>query len=144
MFQLHDESWVHNDTKRPGNSWLPERLMKNSFWKQNKHILKVVIIFQASLVAVIVPDPETLPGYAKEKLNLSATMEELCKNQVCFLVSINIFKFWNTCSVVNKWKVDEVNNHNEIECCIQEIIECLLCSNFDPRQVKNNNTVSVY
>lgn len=36
---------------------------------------------KASLVAVIVPDPETLPGYAKEKLNLSATMEELCKNK---------------------------------------------------------------
>ncbi|XP_060559682.1 long-chain-fatty-acid--CoA ligase 1-like isoform X2 [Ruditapes philippinarum] len=36
---------------------------------------------KSSLVAIIVPDPDTLPGYAKEKFNLSVSMEELCKNE---------------------------------------------------------------
>uniref|UniRef100_A0A8B9JWC3 Arachidonate--CoA ligase n=1 Tax=Astyanax mexicanus TaxID=7994 RepID=A0A8B9JWC3_ASTMX len=35
---------------------------------------------QSSLVAIVVPDPEVLPGYA-EKLSLKGSMEELCKNQ---------------------------------------------------------------
>ncbi|KAF6019133.1 ACSL5 [Bugula neritina] len=37
---------------------------------------------QSALVGVVVPDPETLPAYAKSELGLSTTsMEELCKNE---------------------------------------------------------------
>ncbi|XDV44311.1 hypothetical protein PO909_012611 [Leuciscus waleckii] len=35
---------------------------------------------QSSLVAIVVPDPEILPGFA-EKLGVKGSLEELCKNQ---------------------------------------------------------------
>lgn len=35
---------------------------------------------KSSLVAIIVPDPETVPGFAKEKFNLAEDMAEICKN----------------------------------------------------------------
>jgi len=35
-------------------------------------------------VAIVVPDPEILPGFA-EKLGVKGSLEELCKNQVCFV-----------------------------------------------------------
>uniref|UniRef100_A0A8C0YE28 long-chain-fatty-acid--CoA ligase n=1 Tax=Cyprinus carpio carpio TaxID=630221 RepID=A0A8C0YE28_CYPCA len=37
---------------------------------------------QSSLVAIVVPDPEVLPGFA-EKLGVKGSLEELCRNQVC-------------------------------------------------------------
>uniref|UniRef100_A0A8C1A4D1 Long-chain-fatty-acid--CoA ligase n=1 Tax=Cyprinus carpio carpio TaxID=630221 RepID=A0A8C1A4D1_CYPCA len=36
---------------------------------------------QSSLVAIVVPDPEVLPGFA-EKLGVKGSLEELCRNQV--------------------------------------------------------------
>ncbi|KAL4239229.1 hypothetical protein ACF0H5_000046 [Mactra antiquata] len=35
---------------------------------------------KSSLIGIVVPDPETLPGFAKEKFNLSGEMSELCQN----------------------------------------------------------------
>lgn len=37
--------------------------------------------FQSCLVAIVVPDAETLPSMA-EKLGVKGSLEELCKNQV--------------------------------------------------------------
>uniref|UniRef100_A0A671LV10 Long-chain-fatty-acid--CoA ligase n=1 Tax=Sinocyclocheilus anshuiensis TaxID=1608454 RepID=A0A671LV10_9TELE len=37
---------------------------------------------QSSLVAIVVPDSEVLPGFA-EKLGVKGSLEELCRNQVC-------------------------------------------------------------
>lgn len=42
----------------------------------------VLFFLQSSLVAIIVPDPETLPGFAKEKYSLTGDMEQLCENEV--------------------------------------------------------------
>ena len=42
---------------------------------------------QSFLVAVVVPDPEVLPGFA-EKLGVSGSLEELCKKQVCVLSGV--------------------------------------------------------
>ena len=42
---------------------------------------------QASLIAIIVPDPDTLPQYAKEKLNVQGDMVALCNNAVSTLVT---------------------------------------------------------
>ena len=41
---------------------------------------------QSCLVGIIVPDAEVLPGFAKN-LGIQGSLEELCKNQVMFLVS---------------------------------------------------------
>lgn len=35
---------------------------------------------KSSLVGVVVPDPEVLPGWAKTNLHVTQTMEELCAN----------------------------------------------------------------
>lgn len=42
---------------------------------------------QSCLVGVVVPDPEVLPGFAKD-LGCLGSMEELCKNTVMFLCSV--------------------------------------------------------
>lgn len=42
-------------------------------------------MLQSCLVGVVVPDPEVLPKFAKEKLGLSGTYEELCKQPVSVL-----------------------------------------------------------
>lgn len=50
---------------------------------QNKSLLFIVFSFspQACLVAIIVPDPDFLPGWAKKR-GIEGSYEELCKNKV--------------------------------------------------------------
>ncbi|WAQ97581.1 ACSL5-like protein [Mya arenaria] len=38
-------------------------------------------VAQSSLIAVIVPDPDTFPAFARDKLGLSGDMAELCNNE---------------------------------------------------------------
>lgn len=45
------------------------------------------VFVQSCLVGVVVPDPEVLPGFAKD-LGCLGSMEELCKNTVMFLCSV--------------------------------------------------------
>jgi len=42
--------------------------------------------FQSSLIAMIVPDPDTFVTYAKDKMGLTGTMEELCQKPVRYLM----------------------------------------------------------
>lgn len=42
------------------------------------------------MVGVVVPDPETFPEYAKNKLNLKGSMEELAGNQVSLYEKSNV------------------------------------------------------
>ena len=52
--------------------------------------------FQSCLIAIIVPDPETLPGYVKDKLNLDGSMEDLCVNNVSnfFYIHDKVFRLY--------------------------------------------------
>ena len=51
-------------------------------------VLQVVLMFpsyckfQASLVGIVVPDPDVLPKYAKSKFGLSGSIAELIENSV--------------------------------------------------------------
>ena len=42
----------------------------------------VYFLFQSCIVAVVVPDPETIPKFAADKLGLKGEMSELCQSAV--------------------------------------------------------------
>ena len=42
----------------------------------------VCFLFQSCIVAVVVPDPETIPKFAADKLGLKGEMSELCQSAV--------------------------------------------------------------
>ena len=46
-----------------------------------------VTVFQASLVAVAVPDPEVLPKWAENKLGVNGSLADLCCDPVSTLTS---------------------------------------------------------
>ena len=45
-------------------------------------IVLVCFLFQSCIVAVVVPDPETIPKFAADKLGLKGEMSELCQSAV--------------------------------------------------------------
>lgn len=68
-------------------------------WTQKKYLLFIVLSSspQACLVAIIVPDPDFLPGWAKKR-GIEGSYEELCKNKVktdlpcAFLFTSTLFR----------------------------------------------------
>ncbi|XP_052240427.1 long-chain-fatty-acid--CoA ligase 5-like isoform X2 [Dreissena polymorpha] len=59
----------------------PEKV--ENVYVRSTHVAQVFLhgdSLKASVVAVIVPDPDTVLKFAKEKMNLTGTMEELCRN----------------------------------------------------------------
>lgn len=55
-----------------------------------------MLLQQASLVAIIVPDPEVLPKWAKKRGH-EGSYDELCKNKVCRIYSV---LFYFKCDIV--------------------------------------------
>ncbi len=71
------QAFVHGDSLQVRR----ERTTHRSL--QIKSLLFIVLSFspQACLVAIIVPDPDFLPGWAKKR-GIEGSYEELCKNKV--------------------------------------------------------------
>ncbi|XP_052759964.1 long-chain-fatty-acid--CoA ligase 1-like isoform X2 [Mya arenaria] len=60
----------------------PEKI--ENVYVRSPHVAQVYIhgdSLKSSLIAVIVPDPDTFPAFARDKLGLSGDMAELCNNE---------------------------------------------------------------
>uniref|UniRef100_A0AAZ3SUQ0 Arachidonate--CoA ligase n=1 Tax=Oncorhynchus tshawytscha TaxID=74940 RepID=A0AAZ3SUQ0_ONCTS len=67
---------------------------------------------QASLVAIVVPDPEVLPGFA-QKLGVQGSHEELCKSQVSAIIA-DLVKLGRQAGLKSFEQVKDLYMHPEL------------------------------